>query len=106
MPGGREAEVPQKVEEAERPDRKTWSFGRILRWHMDHDTRPEPVAAQPWRVWEQKKFAEALGGISTKAIRLWFSALTLPPGAAAPLRFRASKLPRLLWLLRAWTGQS
>lgn len=60
-------------------DRGAWSFGQLLRWHVDNNTQPDAVETPSWprRARKLETFAGEIG-LSPRALRFWLKDELLP----------------------------
>jgi len=68
----------KELEVRSAPAKKARSFGELLKWHLDHGTRPNGQPTLPGRPWTPSEFAAALGESSERAIRYWMHNRYLP----------------------------
>ncbi len=70
-------EADRKPAEPSAAERGSWSFGVLLQWHIDNDTRPAQIAGKPWQSWTFQRFAGAVD-VTDRALRDWRNGVALP----------------------------
>ena len=70
--------APLVIRKLTEVERKSWSFGTILAWHIGQGTRPSP-SAKVWqrRSWKQEDFAQAVS-VTARALYDWLNDIRLP----------------------------
>ena len=69
---------PNRSANEQGEDRKSWSFGVLLGWHLRRGTRPGGTTGRPGRQWSVKAFADATG-VGERTVRYWQRDQHLPP---------------------------
>jgi hypothetical protein len=67
-----------KLGEIPPEERASWSFHKLLRWHLDNGTRPAGRPGNPGRQWSTKQFANALGNVGERTVHNYKIGATIP----------------------------
>jgi hypothetical protein len=62
-------------------DRTEWSFGRLLKYHLENGTRPNVEPSKIGKPWQPKEFGGVMG-ISARAVSYWLRDRHLPLSTA------------------------
>jgi len=58
-------------------------FAQLLDWHLNNGTRPNGKPESPGLIWNNKQFAQAVGGVNERTVRNWRNGRTKPPDLAS-----------------------